>query len=235
MNKGAKNTKILLVAATAMEVKLLTEECEYIHAESDNLKTYRYKNLFFDLLLSGIGSPFTTFSLTHTLLNYSYSMVINAGIAGSLSEQLKIGDVVSVVEDEFADLGIEEENGFLTLFDSGFLQPDEFPFENRTLKADGVKIAGFLPRVKGITTNVSHGRDTSVDKIKNQFSASVESMEGAAVFYVCLYLGLPCIQIRAVSNRVAPREHADWDIPLALENLKNILEKVLSELPVQVE
>jgi len=57
----------------------------------------------------------------------------------------------------------------------------------------------------------------------------VESMEGAAVFYVCRYLGVPCVQIRAISNRVAPRENAGWNIPLALENLKESLERILSE------
>lgn len=234
MNKESRSARILLVAATALEVKMLTDECECIRADSDNLKTYRFGNLHFDLLLSGIGVTFTTFSLTHTLLHHAYSLVINAGIAGSLADHLRIGDVVSVVEEEFADLGIEEESGFLTLFDSGFLQSDEFPFENRALKADGKEILEFLPGVKGITSNVSHGRYSSINEIKTRFSASVESMEGAAVFYVCRYLGLPCIQIRAISNRVAPRENAGWDIPLALENLKNSLQKVLTSLSDRV-
>ena len=229
VTKDKETSKIILVAATGMEVKLLTNDCETIHAYSDHLKTYRLGKNNFDILLSGIGLTFTTFSLTHTLLSHSYALVINAGIAGTLSEQLKIGDVVCVVEEEFGDLGIESEAGFLTLFDSGFLHPDEFPFENRMLKADGAEIAGFLPKVRGITTNISHGRDSTINEIKNQFSASVESMEGAAVFYVCRYLGVPCVQIRAISNRVAPRENAGWNIPLALENLKDRLERILTE------
>jgi futalosine hydrolase len=32
-------------------------------------------------------------------------MVINAGIAGSFTEEIKIGDVVNVVEEEFEDMG----------------------------------------------------------------------------------------------------------------------------------
>jgi futalosine hydrolase len=226
--------QVLLVSATAMEVKLLTDECRLLKSGSDNLMTYRLKDIDFDLLIAGIGTTSTTFHLTTTLLNHSYGLVINTGIAGSLTEHLKIGDVVSVVEEEFADLGIEKENEFLTLFESGFMQPDEFPFENRRLKADGKEIAGFLPRVKGITSNISHGRETSIHELKDRFSASVESMEGAAVFYVCRWLGLPCIQIRAISNHVTPRSLSKWDIPLALENLKNILMKVLMELPVRV-
>jgi futalosine hydrolase len=222
--------KLLLVAATGMEVKLLTDECKYLRAPNDNLKSYSYKDLCFDILLTGIGTTFTTFFLTQALLGDKYSLVINTGIAGSLSEHVKIGDVVNVVEDEFADLGIEKEMEFLTLFDSGFMNSDEFPFENRTLRADGTHIAEYLTQVKGITSNISHGRESSILALKNRFSASVESMEGAAVFYVCKSLGLPCLQIRAVSNMVVPRSQSKWDIPLALENLRNILLKVLTEL-----
>ena len=229
MNKEEKVKKILLVAATAMEVKLLTNECTFKGSRSDNFKTYAFGPVNFDLLITGIGTTFTTFFLTQALLSESYSLVVDTGIAGSLSETARIGDVVNVVEEEFADLGIEKENEILTLFDSGFMHPDEFPFENRVLKADADHYASMLPRVKGITSNISHGRESSINELKNRFSATVESMEGAAVFFVCRWLGVPCIQIRAISNRVEPRSKAVWDIPLALENLKNSLQKVLAE------
>lgn len=230
MNK----TKLLLVSATEMEVKLITDECLFLKAKNDNLKAFRFRDLEFDLLITGIGTTFTTFSLTQTLLNNQYGLVINAGIGGSLSEHIKIGDVVNVVEEEFADLGIEKEYEFLTLFDSGFMHPDEFPFENRKLKADGYILPDSLPRVKGITSNISHGRESSIRELKNRFSASVESMEGAAVLYVCRWQGIPCIQIRAISNMVAPRADSKWDIPLALENLRSTLIPILSELLVPV-
>ncbi|HNZ68202.1 MAG: futalosine hydrolase [Prolixibacteraceae bacterium] len=234
MDTKQEDSHVLLVAATDMEVKLLTEECTLIDARADNLRRYALDGFHFDLLITGIGTAFTTFFLTHHLSANNCPMVINVGLAGSLTDHFKIGDVVNVTEEEFADLGIEKENEFLTLFDSGFLHPDEFPFENRMLKADGHGLAGFLPGVKGITSNISHGCETSIVKLKNRFSASVESMEGAAVFFVCRWYGVPCLQIRAISNMVAPRSLSRWDIPLALENLRNAVLKVLRELPDKV-
>ena len=62
----------------------------------------------------------------------------------------------------------------------------------------------------------------------------IESMEGAAVFYVCNWLGIPCYQVRAVSNFVEPRDSSKWNIPLALENLKEALLNVLKKLTVPV-
>jgi futalosine hydrolase len=227
--------RVLLVAATELEIKLLSEECELVRAVNDNMKSYRYNNLEIDILITGIGTTFTTFFLTQALLEKSYFFVVDSGIAGSLSDQYKIGDVVNVEEEEFADLGIEKEREFLTLFESGFLQSNEFPFENRMLKADHHNLAEHLPRVKGITSNISHGRESSIQELKNQFSANVVSMEGAAVFYVCRWLGIPFLQIRSVSNLVVPRSLSRWDIPLALENLKNELLKVLQELSDRVQ
>jgi futalosine hydrolase len=59
-------------------------------------------------------------------------------------------------------------------------------------------------------------------------------MEGAAVFYVCNWLGVDCLQIRAVSNYVEPRETAYWNIPLALEKLSESVLGILKKLPVAV-
>lgn len=217
-----------------MEMKLLTEECVMTDDQSDILKSYRLGDMEFDVLISGIGTAFTTFHLTQTLLGNRYALVVNTGIAGSLSPELEIGQVVNVVSEEFADLGIEKESEFLTLFDSGFMAPDEFPFENQLLKADAAELIDFLPRVKGITTNISHGKESSIQMIRQKFTAQVESMEGAAVFYVCRWLGISCLQIRSVSNYVAPRSEAQWNIPLALENLRDSLTKVLQLVNVQV-
>jgi futalosine hydrolase len=156
-------------------------------------------------------------------------LVVNAGIAGSLTDEIGVGEVVNVVEEEFADVGIEEEYEFLTLFDSGYLKPDEFPFENRLLKAEKLPYMPELKRVKAITTNTSHSRKSSISQIKGKFTAQIESMEGAALFYVCRWASVPCIQIRSVSNYVAPAESACWDIPLALDNLNKTLHVLFTE------
>jgi futalosine hydrolase len=163
-----------------------------------------------------------------------YQFVINIGIAGSLTDELRIGEVVLVVTDEFADLGIEKENEFLTLFESGFMDENDFPFEQGMLKASESNGLFDLKKVRGITTNKSHGRAASISEIKSKFSAQVESMEGAVVIYVCNWFGIPCFQIRSVSNFVEPRDSAKWNIPMALEKLNSTVLDVLKKLTVEV-
>ena len=226
--------KILIVAATSMEVKLLVDEFDYVEERCHNLKQYEFYGVNIDILISGIGTTFTTYNLTNTLKENSYDLAINVGIAGSLTRDLKIGDVVNVISEEFADLGIEEKDNFLTLFEAGFMEPNEYPFDHGVLKATNKNGLIDGKKVRGVTANRSHGRELSIAEIHQKFSAHIETMEGAAVFYVCNQIGVPCHEIRAISNFVELRDSSKWNIPLALENLKESLLSVLKRLSVPV-
>ncbi|NQU85864.1 MAG: futalosine hydrolase [Mariniphaga sp.] len=226
--------KILIVAATWMEVRLLADELEFIEEYRNNLKKYKHKNAEINILITGIGTTFTTFHLTNTLLSEKYTLIINMGIAGSFTKDIKIGQVVNVISEEFADLGIEDKDNFLTLFDSGFIASDEFPFENGIIKNSNNELNGSLFLARGITTNKSNGRESSINELFVKFNAHVESMEGAAVFYVCKWLGVSFIEIRAISNYIEPRDSSKWNIPLALENLSSSVLKILNEIKVEV-
>jgi len=226
--------KILIVAATWMEVRLLADELEFQEENTNNIKKYRYKNTEVDILISGIGTTFITFHLTNALMNQKYGLVINMGIAGSFTRDLKIGQVVNVISEEFADLGIEDNKEFLTLFDSGYLEADEFPFENGVLKNSTNGTISSLKPVRGITTNKSNGRESSIHELSVKFNGHIESMEGAAVFYVCKWMGVPFLEIRAVSNYVEPRDVSRWNIPLALENLSTQVLNVFEKLRIEV-
>ena len=212
--------RILIVAATWMEVKFLIDEGDCINDESDHLKKYNFDGIELDILATGVGTTFTTFHLTTTLKGKDYDLVVNIGIAGSLSKDIKIGDVVNIISDEFVDLGIEKHDEFLTLFEAGFIDPSDFPFENGLLKVPVRNEFKALKKVRGITSSMSHGNEKSINLLRQKFSAQVESMEGAAVFYVCRWLGVDCCQIRAISNYIEANQNAMWNIPLALVNLK---------------
>ncbi|QGY43014.1 futalosine hydrolase [Maribellus comscasis] len=226
--------KILIVAATWMEVKLLIDEFDFVAEKTHFLYEYQLAGNRIDVLIAGIGTTFATFHLTTTLQKTSYHLVLNVGVAASFTNDLKIGEVVNVISEEFADLGVEEKRQFLTLFESGFMEGNEFPFENGILKATPSNGLMNLNKVRGITANKSHGENSSIAALKAKFSAHVESTEGAAVLYVCIWYGIPCYEIRAISNYVAPREVAQWNIPLALENLKTSVLEVLTKVTIAV-
>jgi len=227
--------KILLVAATWMEVNLVAEDLGPGEEKSHLLKSYHLGETTVDILVTGIGTVFSTFHLTNVLRDQQYDWVLNIGIAGSLTDKLKIGEVVAVVSDEFADLGVETPTEFLTLFEAGFVNGNDYPFENGALSTDNFLLEEpSLRKVRGITANTTHHQAGSIDKIKSKFSAYVESTEGAAVLYVCRWMGVNCFQIRAISNFVETTDISTWNIPLALENLQKTIRAVLQSVAVRV-
>ncbi len=56
--------------------------------------------------------------------------------------------------------------------------------------------------------------------------AKVENMEGAAVFTLCHHYGVPCAEIRAISNYVDDARE-QWDIPTALASLAKTIQAIL--------
>lgn len=200
--------KILIVSATEKEILPLI----------NNIISINKEELLVDTLITGIGPVFTTYALTRKLSEKDYDLIINAGIAGSFKSEINIGETVYVQSEQFADLGIEDKNEFYTLFEKGFMDKDQFPFKNAKLE-NPYDFNFNLKNVSALTVNTTHGCNKSIELFKNKFNADIETMEGAAFFYVCLQEGMKFIQIRSISNFVEERNNANWNIPLAIKNL----------------
>jgi len=56
----------------------------------------------------------------------------------------------------------------------------------------------------------------------------VESMEGAAFLFACLKKGIPCFQLRSISNYIEPRNLNNWNIPHAIGFLNKGLDEIIS-------
>jgi futalosine hydrolase len=165
--------------------------------------------------------------LTKALNLRKYDLVINAGVAGSYRDELSIGTVVNVKREQFCDFGIEEGGRVKTVFDAGFVDPDDFPFHDGMLINPNTFDNLYLPIVDGITGNISHGSPNSIARIRREFDPDIESMEGAAVFYACLCEKVPFLEFRAISNYVDIQNPDNWDIPTAIENLTDELFRFL--------
>jgi futalosine hydrolase len=137
------------------------------------------------------------------------------------------------ITDCFADSGIEDGENFITLFEAGLALPDEFPFRNGLITADSgycSVIKNILKPVNAITVNTATGSQTTINKLIKKFNPDIETMEGATFFYLCAREKVPFLALRAVSNRVEPRNVNNWNIPLALENLSEKLKEVFLTL-----
>lgn len=207
--------RILLAAATKLEID------PYITKEKHP-----------ELLITGVGIPATLYHLQKKIYREEpYDLIIQAGIGGSFTEDVEPGKVVVVGKDTFGDIGMEEKQHFTSIFNTPFYDKDQFPFEEGWL-INRNNLAGslLLPVVTAITINKISDSLLQKQQLVRSFSAQVESMEGAALHYVCLQENIPFIQIRSISNYVGERDRSKWKMKEAITNLSNELDRLLNRL-----
>ena len=62
---------------------------------------------------------------------------------------------------------------------------------------------------------------------RNNLNAEIETMEGAALHYVCLSEKVPFLQLRSASNYVGERDKSKWALHEAIANLNIELQRLL--------
>jgi futalosine hydrolase len=216
--------KILLVAATDAEGDVLRKMTGVVPYNED----FRFGNCDITLLVTGIGQMATSWSLTKWLsYNEKPDLAVNIGIAGSYNEKIIIGEVVAPVSDCFADTGVETGKTILTLAEAGI---ENLPFREGPIYAENEYLPLILKVFKpvaAITVNTLSGSAVTIKKMMEKFHPDIETMEGAAFFYICSREKTPFLAIRAISNRVEPRDKEKWNIPLAINNLSERLKDIL--------
>jgi len=225
--------KLLLVAATPFEISPLMRSMKQSGQGDDHLFHFAFRKMDVDVLIPGIGMMITAYHMGRQLTRESYTLALNAGIAGTFREDIAMGEVVEVFEEEVTELGAEEGDKILSVFDLKLMEPNTYPFKKGRLVSDRLilipSIKG-LPKVKGSSVNMIHGSKEGISRIKARTTADIESMEGAAFLYASMAAGIPSAQIRAVSNRVEERDKSRWDVPGAVKNLNMVLKNILKEL-----
>jgi futalosine hydrolase len=206
--------QILLMAATANEIELFINT---------------YPNV--DILVTGVGVPATMYRLQNRLCKDDYDFVIQAGIGGAFSNELEPGEVVFVKQDAFGDLGTEEKHVFTPATVSGLIEAHDFPYADGWLiNSNGIPKTSILKSVKGVTVNTVTDDIAKKQQLITAYNPQVETMEGAALHYICLHQGIPFVQLRSISNYVGERNKSKWKIKEAFENLNTELVTLINQL-----
>jgi futalosine hydrolase len=171
---------------------------------------------------AGVGVLSTTYSLTQIIQLEKPDYIIQAGIAGAFEGVPSLGEVVIVEDDRLGDLGVMESTGWKTTADLGFANDADLKLVNPY--TDRLNFLQ-LPKVHAVTVNQITTSEQQARMYTNKFSAQIETMEGAALHYVCKQLSIPFIQIRAISNKVGERDKSKWLLAESIRNLNETLQK----------
>lgn len=205
----------LLLSATYLEIKPILEQF--------GLKSGEF---FFPLtencacLVTGIGAVQTAISVTKHLSNHTYDQIIQVGLAGSYDYTFPLGSLVEVTADKYGDLGVEEKDGtFLSIPQIGLTISSQFKNEQLTWNAF---FSDELQSVSSMTVNLVAGTKETISKRAKQ-NVTLETMEGVSAALAAKEFEIPFTQVRAISNYVEPRNKANWNISLALEQINQFI------------
>jgi futalosine hydrolase len=215
----------LLAAATAPEISLFLD-----HYRNSNKTAFVDINV--DVLITGVGLTSTTYSLARQVSLKRPDLVIQAGVAGCFDKTVPLGSVLAIKQDTIADEGVMDGSQLKTVFDLKLASPNLYPYRNGWLVNSDTGIfkrTKYRP-VKAISVNQVSTNSRIIELYREKFMAVVESMEGAALHYVCLSEKIPFLQLRGVSNYAGERNKSKWKLKEAIGNLNKELIRLLEVL-----
>ncbi len=222
--------KYYIVAATVVELAPTLAYCKKKYISKNDFYITN-KNIQVHIIISGIGGATTIHNLHKQ--NVQDGVVIQAGIAGSYNYNIALGNVFTISADRFADVGAEDNETYLDIYDIGLEDKNNSPYTNGWLFNTELPYPMYfrgLSNVTSITVNRATGKQSTIDYYTKAYRPTLESMEGAAVHLYCLENSLPFIQLRSVSNYITIRDKSGWQIPLAIKNLNEYLIDFLETL-----
>lgn len=207
---------LLIVSATEAEIAPFTE-----YMQTASLR----EGVSGGLLYTGVGMLNTAYELTKHLQSNRYDLVLQVGVAGSYGRNINPGNVVFVTSDQYGDLGAEDHDNYMDIFEMGLINKDTRPYVIGKLYTPLIAVHNkiTLPHVSGLTVNTVSGNEHTIKMRNDKYHCDIETMEGAALHYVCLKEKAPFAQVRAISNLVTPRDKNEWKMSEAITNLNNWL------------
>lgn len=212
--------KLLIAAATNRELEAVKRFVESRHFSS------------IKLLVTGVGAIASSFALTEAAGKELPDIIIQIGIGGSFSSTLAIGSAVAVDKEVIADMGVVEEGGYKSIFEMGLVDNNEHPYNNGALinnHSDLLSMSGLKTAV-GLTVNEITTHPEKINLFNSQYGADIESMEGAALHYVCIMKKIPFLQIRGISNMVGERDKSRWQINEAINAASDVCIGLINNL-----
>ncbi|NLA25268.1 MAG: hypothetical protein GX879_09915 [Bacteroidales bacterium] len=214
--------KALIISASKFETQYLSSKFNIFTL--DNLSEIPNTH---NVLITGAGVLDTIFAISEALNKIQADIIINMGIAGTLNSDLKIGTNCIVKSDFILDSGIYRDKNFKHI--SEF----EFSINKTKIYNASAEIKNLVPEcleVNAQTVNLFYNLDlNNRPEAYKTTNADIETMEGAAVFYVANQKSIPVCSIRTISNYIGEKYNAT-NYEAAVKQNCLIIEKLIEKL-----
>ena len=203
-----------IIAAMNVEMESLRSHIENPVSETIGGVTYvsgRLEGHDVVTAVCGVGKVFAALCAQAMILRYQPECIINTGVAGTLTDQLSVGDVAvstGVVQHDMDTTPIGDPLGLISGINKVVLPADEALAKRLTACASALGIKT-LP---GIIASGDQFVASAARKafIVGHFDAIACEMEGAAVGQACYVNGVPFCVLRAISDSADGSSHMDY-------------------------
>lgn len=207
-----------IICAMELEIQGLLDIIE-IESTTEKSGTVFYKGRIQDtdvaIVQCGIGKVSAAVCTQMLIDFYEPSVIINSGVAGALSTQVSVGDVViatAAVQHDFDCTAFGDPKGTLELFGKRMI---ELPADEETA-AKLFEAAQTLENTRVFRGIVATGDKFIADSeerisIGKEFSALACEMEGGAMAQVCVRAGIPFAILRSISDDIGHNTTVDFD------------------------
>lgn len=183
------------------------------------------------LVRSGVGKVNAARTTQILIDNFDIDYVLNVGSAGSVNDELNIGDVIvakEVVQHDFDVTAFGRDKGFIPGVGKYF-QSNEILFDKLiNLNISNINLkSGVIASGDQFITNID-----LKNSIASEFNADCVEMEGGAVAQVCQMAGKPFCIIRSISDKPNGSNHIDFNefLKLASENCAKIVYELIKNI-----
>ncbi len=185
------------------------------------------------LAVCGIGKVFAAICAEAMILRYAPTLIINSGVAGTLTEALSIGDIAiakNLVQHDMDTSPIGDPVGLISGINKIYFEADANAVS--TLEA----VTGEMQLCSVIGTIASGDQFLSDAKkkndIRNRFNAIACEMEGAAIAHVAFVNNTPFAVLRAISDSATGDAEMEYPqfVAMAAERSHAILDAFLKRV-----
>ncbi len=194
-----------IISALAVEAELLIESSEKA-PQTVNITGIDFHKIVLSgktavVAVCGVGKVNAARTAEAMIIAFNPRLIINTGVAGGLSDNLSIGDIViseKVLQHDFDTSPLGDPKGYLSTPPLVYIPAEEVTA--KLLKASAEKL-GF----NAVLGTIASGdqfiwKPEQKEFITSEFGASCAEMEGAAIGHVCYLSGVPFVVIRAISD-----------------------------------
>lgn len=223
-----------IIGAMDNEVALLKEKMQDVCVEKvAGMDFYNGKLEGKNVVIvqSGIGKVNAAICTQILIDRFNVSGIVNTGVAGSLRNEINIGDIViskDAVEHDMNVMPLGYERGIIPGMDTSVFKADE-ELINLTKKCceTAVEVQVFEGRVVSGDMFVSD-RDIK-DKLIDKFNGYCAEMEGGAIAHCAFVNKVPFVVIRSISDKADNSAHMDYPEfeQLAIENSVNLITEII--------